>query len=90
VERHRNASKDDGFIPIGRVRGTLLRIWGPADSWDNPLAGTRYDPTLQAQRQHDSLEYRRWRWDRRRQKWDQRLHGSPVAGRPPAPEHPDE
>ncbi len=24
-------------------------VWGPANSWDNPLCGTRYDPVL---RQH--------------------------------------
>jgi hypothetical protein len=90
MQLHRHSSDNDGLIPIGRLRGTLLRIWGPADSWDNPLAGTRYDPARQVQRQHDSLEYRRRRWDQRRQRWDQRLHGSPVAARPPAPQHPDE
>jgi hypothetical protein len=82
--------EDEGLRPIGRVRSTLLRIWGPADSWDNPLVGTRYDPVRRTQRQHDNLEHRRHRWEQRKQRWDERLHGYPAGDRPPAPEHPDE
>ena len=91
MQLHRRPAEDDeGLKPIGRVQGTLLRIWGPADSHDNPLVGTRYDPVRQAQRQHEDLEYRRQRWEQRKQRWDQRLHGRSPAERPPAPEHPDE
>ncbi len=82
--------EDEGLRPIGRVQGILLRIWGPADSWDNPLVGTRYDPALRIKRQHDNLEYRRQRWQQRKQRWDERLHGHPGGDQPPAPEHPDE
>jgi hypothetical protein len=74
---------------IGRVRATLLRVWGPADSWDSPLSGTKYDPIHQAERQHESLERRRMRWDRRKQHWDERLHnlrpGGTPGGAPPEP-----
>jgi hypothetical protein len=90
MQLHRNPPDDEGLAPIGRWRGTLLRIWGPADSWDNPLVGTRYDPVVRIQRDHDRLVYRRQRWDQRKQRWDQRLHGPVPGGVPPAPEHPDE
>lgn len=83
-------AEDEGLKPIGRVQGTLLRIWGPSDSWDNPLVGTRYDPALRNKRQHDDLEHRRQRWQQRKQRWDERLHGHPASDRQPAPEHPDE
>ena len=86
----RRPAEDEGLKPIGRVQGTLLRIWGPSDSWDNPLVGTRYDPSLRNKRQHDDLEHRRERWEQRRQRWDERLHPHAAADRPPAPEHPDE
>jgi hypothetical protein len=86
----RRTAEDEGLKPIGRVQGALLRIWGPADSWDNPLVGTRYDPALRNKRQHDDLEYRRRRWQQRKQRWDERLHPHAAADRPPAPEHPDE
>lgn len=90
MQLHRKSSNDEGLKPIGRLRGILLRIWGPADSWDNPLVGTRYDPALRNKRQHDDLELRRQRWDQRKQRWDQRLHGPTASDRPAAPEHPDE
>lgn len=35
---------------INPVRARLLQVFGPADSWDNPLAGTKYDPAI---RQHE-------------------------------------
>jgi hypothetical protein len=62
------------FRPINPVRAALLRVWGPAESWDNPLTGTKYDPTLRAERQHDSLERRRERWERRKQHWNDHVH----------------
>ena len=90
MQLRRKSSYDEGLKPIGRVQGTLLRIWGPADSWDNPLVGTRYDPSLRTKRQHEDLEYRRQRWEQRKQRWDQRLHGPVPEDLPPAPEHRDE
>jgi len=76
--------------PIGRVQAALLRVWGPADSWDNPLAGTKYDPVHQAERQHASLEHRRERWEERKRHWDERLHGHRADQAAPQPQHPDE
>jgi hypothetical protein len=35
---------------IGRGRAWLLKIWGPAESWDHPLVGTQYDPTVRQRR----------------------------------------
>jgi len=75
---------------MSRLQGTLLRIWGPSDSWDNPLVGTRYDPALRTKRQHDDLEYRRHRWEERKEHWNERLHGPAPSDIPPAPQHPDE
>jgi hypothetical protein len=40
---------------INPVQARLLQLLGPADSWDSPLAGTKYDP---ATRQHEQLERR--------------------------------
>lgn len=65
---------DEQYQPINKFRAMLLRIWGPADGWDNPLVGTKYDPGLRAQRQHDSLEERRERWQHRKEHWDDRRH----------------
>ena len=62
------------FRPMHPMRAALLRIWGPADSWDNPLTGTKYDPALRAQRQHESLERRRSKNLRRKQQWDRLIH----------------
>ena len=82
---------DEGFLPMSPVRAALLRVWGPADSWDNPLAGTKYDPIRQAQRQHDSLEHRRQRWEQRKQHWHEGLHGHRHDdGAPSRPQHLDE
>jgi hypothetical protein len=63
------------YRPMGRIQAFALRLWGPADSHDNPLVGTKYDPALRQQRQHESLEYRRARWERRKA----RFHD--IAGR---------
>lgn len=65
---------DEQYEPINRFRAMLLRIWGPADGWDNPLVGTKFDPALRTQRQHEKLEERRERWELRKQHWDERLH----------------
>jgi hypothetical protein len=89
VKLHRTPSTEDEaalappdesrYREIGRVQAALLRVWGPADSWDSPLVGTRYDPNRRAERQHDSLEFRRQRWEDRKRHWDERRH----------PQHPD-
>jgi len=67
--------ESEQFIPISRLKAFALRLWGPADSHDNPLYGTKYDPRLRQQRQHESLEYRRARWERRKQRLGQLLSG---------------
>jgi hypothetical protein len=41
---------DDELVPISRIRAWALMVWGPANSWDNPLCGTRYDPVLRQRR----------------------------------------
>lgn len=74
VQMASNRTSDAEFRPISPVRAALLRIWGPADSWDNPLTGTRYDPALAAERQHKSLEVRRLRWQRRKSHWQELTH----------------
>ena len=91
MQLHRKPPNDDeGLKPMSRLQGTLLRIWGPSDTWDNPLVGTRYDPALRTKRQHDDLEYRRHRWEERKEHWNERLHGPAPSDIPPAPQHPDE
>jgi hypothetical protein len=37
---------DDDLIPISRLRAWGLLMFGPADCWDHPLTGTRYDPAV--------------------------------------------
>ena len=78
MKLHHKPEPDIGTAPefreINPVRAALLRIWGPAESWDNPLTGTKYDPALRATRQHESLERRRERWERRKEHWNERLH----------------
>jgi hypothetical protein len=67
--------EDESLRPINPFRAMLLKVWGPADSWDNPLTGTKYDPVLKQRRQHEDLEFRRHRWEERKEHWDERLHG---------------
>lgn len=74
---------DDQYEPISRWQAMLLRIWGPADGWDNPLVGTKYDPALRTQRQHQKLEERRERWEHRKQHWDERFHHHHQGGSQP-------
>jgi hypothetical protein len=38
---------------INPVRAHLLQVFGPADSWDSPLVGTKYDPVIRQHRQHE-------------------------------------
>jgi hypothetical protein len=73
-EREVRTEPEREFRPMNPVRAVLLRIWGPADSWDNPLTGTKYDPGLRAERQHESLEWRRRRSLRRKQQWNRLIH----------------
>lgn len=46
---------------INCVHAFLLRTLGPADSWDNPLMGTKYDPRLAEHRQRVAVARRRAR-----------------------------
>ena len=59
---------DTELRPISWFRAHALMIWGPAQSWDNPLMGTRYDPVL---RQHQG-QARRARREARREGREQR------------------
>jgi hypothetical protein len=56
---------------INPVRAWALKVWGPADSWDNPLSGTRYDPVVQQhrdeERRHERAEQRTARRRARRE-----------------------
>ena len=61
-------TSDRELRPIGWVRAHALMIWGPAQSWDNPLMGTRYDPVLR----QDQLRARRARREARREGREQR------------------
>jgi len=72
-EKHPQDS-DDEFRQISHLKATLLRVWGPADSWDNPLAGTKYDPIVAQRRQHEQLEERRSRWEHRKEHWHEMTH----------------
>lgn len=47
-------------------RALLLKIWGPAESWDNPLTGTRFDPQVRQRRDQVRRAERRARRARRR------------------------
>jgi hypothetical protein len=50
---------EEGLEHINPVRGQLLKIFGPADGWDNPLIGTQYDPVVRqkiaTERRHERL-----------------------------------
>lgn len=46
---------------ISPVRAFLIRAFGPADSWDNPLVGTKYDSRLAEHRQRVAVARRRAR-----------------------------
>jgi hypothetical protein len=53
--------------PMSAGRALLLKIWGPAESWDNPLMGTRYDPRIRQLRDHEQRVEREARRVKRRQ-----------------------
>lgn len=44
---------------IGRTQAILIKLYGPAESWDHPLIGTKYDPRLAEYRQGETAA--RWR-----------------------------
>jgi hypothetical protein len=46
---------------ISRMHAFLIRLLGPADSWDNPLMGTKYDPRLAEHRHRVAVARRRAR-----------------------------
>jgi hypothetical protein len=46
-EKH---TDDQPLRPMSRGRALLFKIWGPAESWDNPLMGTRFDPRVKQRR----------------------------------------
>jgi hypothetical protein len=58
--------------PISWLRAHALMIWGPAQSWDNPLVGTRFDPVLKQRREQARREQRRARRQARRERREQR------------------
>lgn len=57
------------FTPINPFYAALLRVLGPAQCGDNPLAGTKYDAALAAERDRERFERRAAkvvpRWQRR-------------------------
>ena len=67
---------------INPIRAWLLEIYGPADSWDNPLVGTKYDPVVKQRR---DLEHRA----ERRAHHEQHRHGRGERGVTDAPANPD-
>lgn len=71
---------DEGELrPIGRISAALLRVYGPADTPDNPLTGTRYDPVLRARRDMQLARRHREGLHATRERWDRILHGhNPV------------
>ena len=61
---------EPGLEHINPIKGQLLKIFGPADGWDNPLVGTQYDPVV---RQKIETERQHERWARQ----DARRHSHP-------------
>lgn len=45
----RKRDRDQNLKPIKRLHAWALMLWGPANSWDGPLVGTRFDPVLRQQ-----------------------------------------
>lgn len=50
---------------IHPVHALFLRLLGPADCWDSPLIGTKYDPYYQTLRHRQQVQRRRERALRR-------------------------
>lgn len=66
-------------VHINPVYAELLRVFGPPDTPDNPLVGTKYDPRLALRRDHEKFKRRRTKSVARWQRWDARLRGhNPV------------
>src|SRR5438477_8927726 len=57
---------------MSRGRAALFKIWGPAESWDNPLMGTRYDPAVKQHRDEVRRAEREARRTQRRRRREQR------------------
>jgi hypothetical protein len=53
-------------IPISRIKAWALRIWGPANSPENPLTGTRFDPVFLEHKDEERARTRRLRAARKR------------------------
>ena len=73
---------EDGLQHINPVRARLLKIFGPAEGWDNPLVGTQYDPAI---RQKIEVERRHERQARREEHRRARAEGH--AAHPEPAEH---
>lgn len=64
---------------INAFYAALLQVFGPSDTPDGPLAGTRFDPELVSRREHERAEWRYAKSIARWRRWDGRLHGhNPV------------
>jgi len=46
---------------VSRFYALVVKMLGPADSWDNPLNGTKYDPRLAEHRHRVAVARRRER-----------------------------
>lgn len=66
----RSSTANAQLVRINPVYAALLRVFGPAECGDNPLAGTKYDAVLAGQRDRERFERRAARIPRRQR----RLH----------------
>jgi hypothetical protein len=73
---------------MSRGRAVLFKIWGPAESWDNPIMGTRYDPTIRQRRDQRRKAERQARRAQRRRERDE--HRAAHAREPAEHYTPDE
>jgi hypothetical protein len=62
---------EPGLRPMSSGRALLLKIWGPAESWDNPLMGTRFDPVVRQHRDQARRAEHEARREQRRQVHDE-------------------
>jgi hypothetical protein len=71
---------EEGLEHINPIKAQLLKIFGPADGWDNPLVGTQYDPVfrqkIETERQHERWAHQ----DERRHAHPERRHSHPEGG----------
>jgi hypothetical protein len=70
---------EEGLEHINPVRARLLKVFGPADGWDNPLVGTQYDPAV---RQKIEIERRHEREARRKEHRRARAQGHAAHREP--------